>query len=623
MSTGLYLLLVEDSDHDAKLLIRELQRGGYNPIYEQVETAEAMDAALERQGWDLVVSDYVMPSFSGVDALRLLQEKGLDLPFIIVSGNIGEDLAVESMKAGAHDYVLKDNLSRLVPAIKRELREAAIRQERRRAERTLEQSEERFRKLFENAPVGISINRSGLMLFANRAYLQMHGYDATFEVYGTPVINDIAPESKEVVSERIRRREQGEFLSRSNEAIHQRKNGTTFPAYVDVDRILLPDGPANVAFISDITERKQAEKQLYLAAEVLENVSAGILVITVDGMVDSINPVFTSITGYSKSEVIGNDRSLLFFNHLGPNKSEELSRSLKETGQYRGEAWAFRKDGEKYLEGYTITIIINKKGQATHYIRVFQDITETVKIREEKQLIQGQIAQMHKLSSLSALSAGVVHEIAQPLNSISVLAEGMLYMLNRGKELGSAKVKEKLQNISEEIDRINAIIKHIRSFAQAGHMELVPCSINRAVNNALDLLGSQLAAHGISVKKDFAANLVDVMGTGNDLEEVAINLLINAMEALDEESSNEKEITLITCQLDRRAVLEVGDNATGIDAEVSRRIFEPLYSTKDPDKSMGLGLSIVKSIVEKLNGNIVVRNNEKGGATFRVELTTL
>lgn len=137
MSKSLKVLLVEDSDPDAKLLLYELGLGNYDPICTRVETPEAMAEALSRQEWDLVIADYVMPRFSGLAALKLLQERGLDLPFIIVSGKIGEDVAVEAMKAGAHDYILKDNLARLNPAIERELRDAAVRRERRQAEAEL------------------------------------------------------------------------------------------------------------------------------------------------------------------------------------------------------------------------------------------------------------------------------------------------------------------------------------------------------------------------------------------------------------------------------------------------------------------------------------------------------
>src|SRR5688572_6079607 len=134
MSVPLRVLLIEDSDDDAALVVRTLRRGGYDLTYVRVETAEAMRDALAHQVWDLVISDYSMPQFSGPAALQLLQAVGMDLPFIIVSGTIGEETAVTAMKAGAHDFLMKGNLTRLIPAVARELREAAERRERRRAE---------------------------------------------------------------------------------------------------------------------------------------------------------------------------------------------------------------------------------------------------------------------------------------------------------------------------------------------------------------------------------------------------------------------------------------------------------------------------------------------------------
>jgi signal transduction histidine kinase len=133
----LRVLIVEDSEEDADLIVLELKRGGYEPQYQRVDTADVMIAALEDGAWDLVLSDFSMPSFSVSEALALVQQKGIDVPFVIVSATIGEEAAVEAMRAGAHDYVLKHRLSRLVPAIQRELRESAIRGERRNLEEQL------------------------------------------------------------------------------------------------------------------------------------------------------------------------------------------------------------------------------------------------------------------------------------------------------------------------------------------------------------------------------------------------------------------------------------------------------------------------------------------------------
>jgi diguanylate cyclase (GGDEF)-like protein len=130
----LRLLLVEDSENDAALLVEHLRAGGYEPDFTRVDSAEALNAALEHREWDMVIADYTMPGFSGTAALSIVRSRGLEVPFIFVSGTIGEEIAVEAMKNGADDYIIKDNLSRLIPAINRELRDADVRRERTRAE---------------------------------------------------------------------------------------------------------------------------------------------------------------------------------------------------------------------------------------------------------------------------------------------------------------------------------------------------------------------------------------------------------------------------------------------------------------------------------------------------------
>lgn len=137
MTGPIRVLIVEDSEDDAALVLRELRRGGYDLIYERVDTREAFNAALDQKTWDIIISDYTMPNFKGTDALEILKLKGIDIPFIFVSGTIGEDTAVEAMKNGAHDYIIKGNLKRLLPAVERELREAKLREEQRKAEETI------------------------------------------------------------------------------------------------------------------------------------------------------------------------------------------------------------------------------------------------------------------------------------------------------------------------------------------------------------------------------------------------------------------------------------------------------------------------------------------------------
>ena len=154
MSRPLRVLLVEDQENDALLVLRALRAGGFQPESKRVDSPEAMTLALDQRSWDIVISDYSMPKFSGPAALALLRESGLDVPFIVVSGTIGEEVAVAMMKAGAHDYLMKGHLTRLAPAVERELQDAEQRRQRRQAEHSLHESEQRFRQLAEHSSEG-------------------------------------------------------------------------------------------------------------------------------------------------------------------------------------------------------------------------------------------------------------------------------------------------------------------------------------------------------------------------------------------------------------------------------------------------------------------------------------
>ncbi|UFS71648.1 diguanylate cyclase [Geomonas sp. RF6] len=176
MSTLLRVLIIEDAQDDADLLALELKHGGYQVHYRRVDSAEAMRRVLEAAHFDAVIADYVLPGFSGLEALAILKEMGLDLPFIMVSGKMGEETAVEAMRAGAHDYLLKGNLTRLVPAIEREIGEAAMRREQRRSERELRSKLDFVQVLIDTIPTPIFYNdTNGIYLGCNRAFEEHTG----------------------------------------------------------------------------------------------------------------------------------------------------------------------------------------------------------------------------------------------------------------------------------------------------------------------------------------------------------------------------------------------------------------------------------------------------------------
>ncbi len=183
MSDPLRVLIVEDSEDDALLLLRQLRKGGFTPTHRRVQTASDMKAALEQEPWDIIISDYNMPGFDGLAALALLREHNPDTPYIAISGAIGEESAVELLKSGAGDFIKKGNWARLDPAIRRELRDARVRSERRKAALALEEAEARYRGLFENAVEGIFVSTAqGRFVSLNPAMARIHGYDSPEEM---------------------------------------------------------------------------------------------------------------------------------------------------------------------------------------------------------------------------------------------------------------------------------------------------------------------------------------------------------------------------------------------------------------------------------------------------------
>lgn len=265
MSNLLRVLIVEDSENDASLLGLQLKSGGYDPVVKRVETSKTMSAALDSEGWDLVISDYSMPQFSGGEALAICRKKGLDIPFILVSGRIGEAQAVEIVKAGAHDYVPKDDLTWLVPAVNRELNAAQERRIRKHAEASMAH----LATIVESCDDAIfSQTLGGIILSWNSGAQQMYGYSAK-EMIGQSISILVPPnrsEDLENVCEKIKR---GERIERF-ETERIRKDGTTINVSITVSPLKSNGQITGASIVArDITERIQREKERVLLIEEL------------------------------------------------------------------------------------------------------------------------------------------------------------------------------------------------------------------------------------------------------------------------------------------------------------------------------------------------------------------
>jgi PAS domain S-box-containing protein len=260
MSKPVRVLIVEDSEDDAALLLRTLRRGSYTPIYERVDTEEGMRAALRQSTWDVVVSDYSMPTFSAPAALAVLKESGIDIPFLIVSGTVGEETAVAALKAGAHDFMLKGDMPRLIPAMERELREAELRRAGQQAESALRESEIRYRRMFEDtrALQMIVDPHSWNILDANPAACEFYGY--SHDALITMKLTQISVTPHLTMFEQMAQALSGQRTSFTFR--HEIGSGEIRDVEIFPNPLEISGQTVLYCIIHDITERKQAENEL-------------------------------------------------------------------------------------------------------------------------------------------------------------------------------------------------------------------------------------------------------------------------------------------------------------------------------------------------------------------------
>ncbi len=267
MGVPLRVLIVEDSEDAVALSVHELQRAGYAVSWQRVESPPAMSAALARQSWDIVLADDALPGFGGLDALKVLQESGHDVPFILLSGRVGEEAAVAATRAGARDFLLKDHLDRLVGAVERELREAQVRHERRQAEDALREHEAITRAIVNTAVDGIiTVDERGRIQSFNPAAERLFGYAAA----------DVLEQSIKILMPPPYRERHDDYIAAylrtgvkriigvGREVVGQRRDGTMFPIDLAVSEVVLGERRLFTGVVRDITARKRAEMRLAL-----------------------------------------------------------------------------------------------------------------------------------------------------------------------------------------------------------------------------------------------------------------------------------------------------------------------------------------------------------------------
>lgn len=633
MKRVLRVLNIEDSTRDVALLQRHLSQAGYEVISERVETPATMRAALESQAWDVILCDYSMPYFSALQALALLKEMQLDIPFIIISGTIGEELAVEAMLAGAHDYLMKDKLARLVPAIERELHEAENHRARRQAEETLKASEAELRALF------AAMTDLILVLDVEGRHLKIaptkpaHIYKPAAEQIGKTVHEVFPKEKADFYLDHIRRAlDEGRML-RAEYSLPKEDEGKE----IWFEGSVSPMTKDSVIWVArDITERKQAEEERARLNTQLESQQHRLntIIANIPGMVweawgepdaptqqiGFVSDYVQTLLGYSVEEWLATPNFWLTIVH--PEDREQSARAAAAIfASGKSGTLEFRwltKDGRTVWVQSSFSVITDAEGQPIGLRGVNIDTTE-------RKMLEEQFRQAQKMEAIGQLAGGVAHDFNNLLTVIIGYCQLAITTLGQGDPLRS-----QLQEIHTAGQRAASLTNQLLAFSRKQILQPRVLDLNAIVANMSKML-RRLIGENITLVVNLESELGQVKADPGQIEQVIMNLAVNARDAMPEGG----RLSIETANIDLNhqyaqehigvtpglyVMLAVSDSGYGMDKQTQARVFEPFFTTKESSKGTGLGLSTVYGIVKQSGGSIWLYSEPGHGTTFKIYL---
>ena len=635
MKSPLRVLIVEDSEDDAMLLRMRLEAGGYDLAPARVDTATDLKAALAGRQWDLILSDYCLPGFDGLEALRLVREHGGDVPLILVSGAVGEELAVAAMRAGAHDFLLKDNLSRLVPAVERELGEAESRSLFRRAQEALRESERNYRIVADNAHAWeFWLDPEGRFLYSSPSCRRVTGYDAEAFLADPKLIEGIVyPEDRAIYREHTNG-VGGECATREVEFRINHRDGSVrwishaCQAVHDEDGRFLGVRGSN----RDVTDHKRIAEALQQSEArlqtTIENLSEGVIITDIEGNLLHWNRAALAMHGLvSPGESRRPLSELETILHLStidgtelPLKDWPMSRIL------RGETL---HDQEFRLKNIEVGLdrIFSYSGSLVHTgderpgLGVLSMIDVTERRQAEEELAEAKRSAEEANRAKDRFLAVLSHELRTPLTpvvaSLATLQERrdldgptheVLEMIRRNVELEARLIDDLL-----DVNRI------VRGKLELDRRTVPLCEI---ITRAAEVCRPDIEARGLHFGVDLGPSVpYFVDGDAVRLQQAFWNLLKNAIKFTPEGGC-----VGVRCRKDNQAVLaEVVDSGDGIDTDLLPHLFEAFEQGTARNVhqfgGLGLGLTIAKGLVEMHGGSISAHSEGRGkGSTFRIRL---
>ena len=622
MSRSLHILHVEDDTADAELTQDTLETEGVACDVTRVETESTFLVALHEGGFDLILADYALPSFDGLSALRIARQQQPDLPFIFVSGTMGEEVAIEALKIGATDYVLKTRLSRLVPSVHRALREAKERAELRRAERALRRSE------------------AYLAIAQNLSHTGSFGWDVasgeifwSLETYHIFELNPLVPPTLEVILQRVhpddalRVKEIFDRIALNRTDFHF-EHRLLLPErrvkYVRISGRAVHDLSSGfVGAVTDVTAAKEAERELrereVKIRRLVDANIVGVLISDLEGRVTDANDAFLSMLRYTRDDLAC---GRLCWTELTPPEWQPASERAVAQLRAHGTCELFEKEYFR-SDGTRVPVLVAAaaiEGTRTENVAFALDLTERKLAeaeRERLRQLQVDMAYMSRVITVGQLGVSLAHEIKQPIGAAVTNAEACVRLLDRD-EPDLSEAREAALEMVRDAKRAADIVDRVRSLYQKGSSELAMVDVNEVIGEMVIMLQNEANRHSVSMRADLAQGLPTIMADRVQLQQALMKLMLNGIEAMNG-TRGELSVRSNTRE-DGQLLISVSDCGIGLPAKQVERIFEAFFTTKP--HGTGMGLSISRTIIESFGGRLWATSNAERGATFHFTLPT-
>ncbi len=616
-NTGLKVLSLEDSARDFEIICERLESAGYNPIAKRVEKKDDYEFELRNGAYDIIISDFQLPGYNAFGSLSLRAQICPEIPFICFSGSIGEETAIELLKLGAEDYVLKDRPDRLPFAVKRALDDAKEKAALRESQRSLKESEEKFRNIFNNhSAVKLIISPTdGSIVDANIAAANFYGWSV--EELRKMNISQIYLLTQDQLGSAMKK------VATKNtnhcEYKHRKADGTIVDVEIFSSLVEFGDKKFLHSIVHDISEKKIAERQVKLLSKAIEQSSVSIVITDYSGKILYVNPFFTDVTGYSSDEVTGENPRVLKSGSQPSEFYEEMWDTILSGKMWQGEFRNKKKNGDFFWESATISPIINEDGDITHFVAIKEDVSEKKKMFEELIEAKEKAEEMNRIKS--NFFANMSHELRTPFVGILGYAELMTESLKEGKEkIMAGAILKSATRMQNTLAKILGLAHLESETARAVRKE---CKALRLITNICETYKGGALRKNLKFKTDLNCGDLLIMSDESLIGDILGNLISNAIIYSDKGTIEITADNTVRNNSDYLTI-KVKDEGIGIPAESLMVIWEPFRQASEgfgrEFEGTGLGLSIVKKSCELLGGKISVESEKGKGSVFTVEL---